>query len=215
LFDDLNPSVAGTVSWKQTADRIAVTYQDVPELGSELGNSFQLELFFDGRVGITLLEISAEDGLAGLSEGLGVPPEFTEMDLSGMPSCAAGNGSVPGEAGVAPQLLVTGYEPATEVMSLTYGVPCEASAHVIEYGRLSRSGVAGYQWDGQECGLDPSGAYEWDTAAIPHESVFFVIVANNGSAEGSYGTASDGSERLEDDTSTACPYPQDLPNTCE
>ena len=87
LFDDLDPSLFGTVSVKQLSDRAAVTYDGVPEFLALQTNSFQIEMFYDGRIRITWLTISALDGLAGLSDGNGVPPEFLESDLSAYGSC--------------------------------------------------------------------------------------------------------------------------------
>jgi hypothetical protein len=49
-FDDLNPNVQGSVSWKQLADRVAVTWLDVPEYSTTNHNTFQIEMFFDGRI---------------------------------------------------------------------------------------------------------------------------------------------------------------------
>ena len=69
LFDDLNPSVGGTVSWKQLADRVAVTWEGVPEFSSTNSNTFQIELFFDGRIDLTWLGIDSTDSVVGLSEG--------------------------------------------------------------------------------------------------------------------------------------------------
>lgn len=214
LFDDLNPADAGTVSWKQTGDRVAVTWEGVPEFGADAGNDFQVELFFDGRIGVTLLEVAARDGLAGLSEGLGIPADFEETDLSVMPSCDASGGIVPGEAGASPPLVVEGYDDATGLLTFSYGVPCEARGHVIEYGKLERSSLASYLWSGQDCGIDASGSYEWDTRHAEHEALFFVIVAHNGTEEGSYGRDSSGAERPEDATSTDCQYRQNLDDTC-
>ena len=90
LFDDLDPSAAGTVSWKQLADRAVVTWEDVPEFGTSDSNTFQVELRFDGTIVISFLDLAASDGLAGLSAGLGVPDDFESSDLSGMacvPTC--------------------------------------------------------------------------------------------------------------------------------
>jgi hypothetical protein len=86
LFDDLDPSAAGTVSWKQLADRVAVTWQNVPEYGTSNSNSFQIEMFSDGAIQLTWLDITAADGLAGLSEG-GIPVGFAESDLTGYTPC--------------------------------------------------------------------------------------------------------------------------------
>lgn len=90
LFDDFNPFAGGTISWKQLADRVAVSYENVPEYGTINQNSFQLELFFDGTITITHLAVAATDGLVGLSEGLGVPPGFIESDLSANTICSLG-----------------------------------------------------------------------------------------------------------------------------
>ena len=88
LFDDLYPGSGGTVSWKQLSDRVAVTFSEVPEFGSSSRiNSFQFELFFDGTIRLTYLRIDATDGLAGLSQGLGVPTGFVESDFSSYGGC--------------------------------------------------------------------------------------------------------------------------------
>jgi len=87
LFDDLDPSAGGSVSWRQLTDRVAVTFEDVPERGTSNANSFQIELFFDGTIRLTWLGLDAGDGLVGLSRGQGVPDEFVESDMSGYGAC--------------------------------------------------------------------------------------------------------------------------------
>ena len=87
LFDDLNPSSGGSVSWRQLADRAVVTWENVPEYSSSNSNTFQIEMFFDGTITISYLEIAASDGLAGLSEGEGLDPDYFESDLSAMGPC--------------------------------------------------------------------------------------------------------------------------------
>ncbi|MFP6640702.1 MAG: S8 family serine peptidase, partial [Myxococcota bacterium] len=82
LFNDLNPSSGGQISWKQLADRVAVTYENGPEWGTSNSNSFQIEIFFDGTVRITHLAMAASDGLVGISAGAGVPADFAESDLT-------------------------------------------------------------------------------------------------------------------------------------
>lgn len=82
FFDDLNPTAAGSVSLKQLSDRIAVTWLDVPEYKATTKNTFQVELFTDGRIRLSYLLISATDGLVGLSAGLGTPGNFVASDLS-------------------------------------------------------------------------------------------------------------------------------------
>ncbi|UCG17374.1 MAG: S8 family serine peptidase, partial [Phycisphaerales bacterium] len=87
LFDDLNPSAGGTVSYKQLADRVAVTWEGVYERGTSNPNTFQIEMFFDGSITISYLTLSVSDGIAGLSAGGGIPPNFYETDLSAMGAC--------------------------------------------------------------------------------------------------------------------------------
>ncbi len=87
LFDDLYPGQGGTVSWKETIDRVAVTFDNVVEFGSSAMVNFQIEMFYDGRIRITYLAVGITDALAGLSEGLGVPAGFEESDFSGYAIC--------------------------------------------------------------------------------------------------------------------------------
>ncbi|MBI3872669.1 MAG: trypsin-like peptidase domain-containing protein [candidate division Zixibacteria bacterium] len=85
LYDDLAPPTGGTISRKQLADRAVVTWQNVPEFTTDITgdtNSFQIEMFFDGKIAITFLRIDAHDGLTGLSRGNGLPGDFAESDLS-------------------------------------------------------------------------------------------------------------------------------------
>jgi len=88
LFDDLAPNQGGTVSYRQLTDRMAVTFAGIPEYGTGDANDFQIAMFFDGRIAVTYLAIAATDGLAGLSAGSGLPPDFMESDLSAYGPCA-------------------------------------------------------------------------------------------------------------------------------
>jgi hypothetical protein len=96
LFDDLDPSSGGVVWWKQLADRVAVTFQGVPEFGSSANNSFQVEMFFDGTIRMTHLAVAANDALVGISRGTGLPIDFVEsnLDLYGPCSASAGKATL-------------------------------------------------------------------------------------------------------------------------
>ena len=83
FYRDLNPASSGTISWLQLSDRAAVTYQNVPAYGTTNQNSFQVELFFDGRIRITILSIASTDGLIGLSRGTGQPSGYTASTFIG------------------------------------------------------------------------------------------------------------------------------------
>ena len=86
LFVDLDPNSGGTVSSKQFDDRVAITFENIPEYSmdpSDLNsNSFQIELFFNGVITITYLGVDAENAVVGLSQGLGIPDNFVESNLS-------------------------------------------------------------------------------------------------------------------------------------
>ena len=94
LFDDLDPSLTGgSVSWRQLGDRIAVTYQNVQPYGGGGSNSFQIEMFYDGRIRITCLGIANTGGLIGLSQGLGVPVNFVMSNFNTYPAAGGGSGT--------------------------------------------------------------------------------------------------------------------------
>ena len=98
LFDDLNPSTGGTVSWKQEADRAVFTWNGVPQFSNSDSNSFQIEMFFDGTIQISWVSLSSGDFIAGISSGAGLDPDFLPSDLS---AYTAGCGPRPPSAGSA------------------------------------------------------------------------------------------------------------------
>ena len=64
---------------------MAVTWLNVPHYqASGVGplNTLQIEMYFDGRITLSYLVVNDTDGLAGLSPGGGMPPDFFESDLS-------------------------------------------------------------------------------------------------------------------------------------
>ncbi|HTD68750.1 MAG TPA: M36 family metallopeptidase, partial [Candidatus Limnocylindria bacterium] len=87
LFRDLYPPDGGTISWLQLSNRFVVTFQNVPEYVAGNTNSFQTEWFFDGRIRFTYLQIDAQNGLVGLSEGNGLPVAFQESDFDSYGAC--------------------------------------------------------------------------------------------------------------------------------
>jgi hypothetical protein len=89
LFTDLTPAGSQSISYKQLQDRVAVTFKNVPLYGDKTAkNSFQVEMFFiDGTICVSWLDLSATSGVAGLSEGYGLPPQFIESDLSEYVPC--------------------------------------------------------------------------------------------------------------------------------
>jgi hypothetical protein len=90
LFDDLSPPQGGSVRVEQLDDRAAVTWLNVPEYYNIGANTFQVEMFFDGRIRLSYRAISAADGLTGLSEGNGIPANLYQDDFTSLAACAAG-----------------------------------------------------------------------------------------------------------------------------
>ncbi|RMG44598.1 MAG: hypothetical protein D6718_09740 [Acidobacteria bacterium] len=153
------------------------------------------------------------------------PPDYTENKagaLEGLdndgdlsydtadPDC--GPSATPGEVSGGSLAQMTAERLASGAIHITYAPACAATDNVIEYGPLDQ--VASYAYSGQECAIGNSGSYDWMPPSSP-ASLFFVVVANDGSVEGSYGVDSGGAERPEDTSSTLCPFPQDLANRCD
>lgn len=87
LFDDLNPSGGGTVRRVQLSDRAVVTFAGVPRYPTVGANTFQIELFFDGRIRLSYLGVTDQDAIVGMSRGEGIPPYFVNTDLTGEGLC--------------------------------------------------------------------------------------------------------------------------------
>ena len=82
LFDDLDPRRGGTISTRELDDRVVITWQDISEYGRSNSSTFQIELYYDGRIRLSWQDLDVRDGLVGLSDGLGDRPGLTEIDLS-------------------------------------------------------------------------------------------------------------------------------------
>ncbi|MDO8586799.1 MAG: hypothetical protein Q7T82_07120 [Armatimonadota bacterium] len=93
MFCDVNPAAGGSVSYKQTDDRVAITYLDIPDAYTPSNrNTFQIELFFNGEIRLSYLAIAGlYQWIAGLSEGQGIPYELQFSDLSAYPPCCMGD----------------------------------------------------------------------------------------------------------------------------
>jgi hypothetical protein len=96
-------------------------------------------------------------------------------------------------------------------MTLSYTPACSVDNHAIELGSLAQ--VSSYTYAGQQCSIGDSGSYVW-TYPVNPDSLFFVVVGNDSTVEGSYGRDSSGVERPEDTLSPFCNIPQDLNNPC-
>lgn len=99
LWDDLDPTAGGIVTFFDNGNQFKVVFDGVPEFGELDGNSFEITLFkspfsnrgnsdhprlIGNRFAINYGTLSAEDGLTGLSCGGAVTSTFEpETDFSG------------------------------------------------------------------------------------------------------------------------------------
>ena len=95
LWDDLNPGSGGTIRYAPFLDRVAVTFNGVPEYSNNGSNTFQCEMFYDGRIRLSWLGVDSNDNIVGLSAGGGSPIGFEEDDVSESSDC--GEPTVPGD----------------------------------------------------------------------------------------------------------------------
>jgi hypothetical protein len=122
--------------------------------------------------------------------------------------------AVPGEAShedVPADLMLANYNGTTGQIDVTYTPACDATDHTIYYGDLSN--VSTYGYAGAACYIGTSGTASFDPGP---GSWFFLVVANNGTEEGSYGQDSNSIERPEAVGVGVCDAPQNLAGvTCE
>jgi len=142
LYDDLNPSSGGTVSWSQEDDRVVVTYLNVEEYSSGVSNTFQFEMYFNGDIRISYLGVGISDGLAGLSEGAGLDPDYYPADLSGLGAC----GPRPPTAIAGAASLVAQTETLIALNAVDDGLPEPASLDFV----IDTLPAHGDLYDGEE-----------------------------------------------------------------
>lgn len=98
FFDDLNPSLGGSIGYQFWPDAFVVTFSGVPRYGGYGSVNVQLEMFYDGRISITWLRCESGSFIAGLSRGDGFPSDFVSSDFLSYPpySSFEGEGSIEG-----------------------------------------------------------------------------------------------------------------------
>jgi len=118
-------------------------------------------------------------------------------------SDCGGSSDTPGEV---LSVIVSSHDFTTGTVDLSYATGCSTLDNVLVWGSLDQ--VATYNYSGRMCAIGNSGTLNW---TYPAESLFFLLVGNDGTAEGSYGRSSSGIERPEE---TVCTFPLDLTSTC-
>lgn len=84
FFNDLDPSVAGSVNARVLSDRIVLTWNGLPEFGTDpvtSSNTFQAVLWATGVIDIAYADIDARFSVVGVAEGNDEGP-IHEVDLS-------------------------------------------------------------------------------------------------------------------------------------
>ncbi len=140
LFMDLNPSAGGAVSTSILDDRLVISFENVPDINLTGLVSFQVEIFFAGKITITWLNMTVTNPatLVGLSPGGGTPGDYQESDLSGYDSCGGipiGNADLNGDGFVNAsdvQLVING------ALGIDIGI---ANADVNRDGTVNASDV--------------------------------------------------------------------------
>ena len=106
--------------------------------------------------------------------------------------------------------------PSGTAIDLAYMPACGALGHTAYWGTGPIVGAP--SWTGAACALGTTGLASFDPGdPEPGGWVYFALVGQNATAEGSYGTAFDGLsgiERPEAVGAGACDLPQVLGGTC-
>lgn len=86
LWDDLNPSQGGVVSYASTANRFTVTFSEIPEFFNTGANTFDFTLKkASDEVEIVYGAVSANDGLVGITQGGGAAnPGEEDLSMTGL-----------------------------------------------------------------------------------------------------------------------------------
>jgi len=113
----------------------------------------------------------------------------------------------PGEA---LDLRVTAYNETNGLVDIAYTAGCAATDHTIRFGPLAEVGAYGYA--GQVCAIGSGGFATFDPGS---GDAFFLVVANDGILEGSYGRDSAGAERPADVDDPVCGLVQEIGNSCD
>jgi len=168
---------------------------DAPGPDGRLGDAFL------GREGVHMID-------AWLNTGMSAPLQMAAVTSFAVDSSGA-VGHLPGEA----FQTVSHYDRATGRISLAYAPGCDAADHTIYYGDLADVSTATYS--GSKCFVGVDGKASFNPQM---RDAFFLIVANDGTEEGSYGLFGDGATERGEDTGTAfCDLPQGnlVEVTCE
>jgi hypothetical protein len=135
-----------------------------------------------------------------VTDTIGIDNDGDDVYDTADSDCATSS-NTPGEV---VSLIVSAHNGGSVDLSYTPG--CGTADNILVWGNLAQ--VSTYSYSGQTCALGNSGTLNW---TLPAGDLFFLLVGNDGTAEGSYGQSSAGLERPEE---SVCTFPQDLSSTC-
>jgi hypothetical protein len=154
---DLKP---GNVSYRILPDRLLVTWSNMMgKTPVNSTNTFQAELYYDGQIRLSYLQLNTTSAISGLSRGLGIPPDFAETDFSAYPQ----------------QVVIT-----KQPVSLSIGQGTAAQFSVTAAG----TGLT-YQWrkNGIAIGSATTPTYKIPAAQVADEGSYDVVVSSSGRQE--------------------------------
>jgi hypothetical protein len=96
-------------------------------------------------------------------------------------------------------------------VNVTYTAGCGATDHTVYAGSLATLQSSGISWSSRFCNKGTTGSLSFDTGS---SNAYFVVVANDGTQEGSYGQSSTPAERPAAGAGSPCSYTQNLAGTC-
>jgi len=99
LFADLNPAASGRVLYRQAADRFIITWDRIPEFGTNNSNTVQLTLFPDGSFDMAYNGVAIRRPINDLPMAVGFNSgkpntDFVEVDLSNLPITGSNAGAL-------------------------------------------------------------------------------------------------------------------------
>ena len=153
----------------------------------------QLGVFL-GQEGVNLLD-------AWLNTGMATPVEMASTS-SLVTVVTTGVPGEPSNQSVLSEQMHADHNFGTGLIDMTYTPACDAADHTVYYGHIAD--VSTYTYSGAECSIGIGGSYSFDPGA---GSFFFLVVANDGTEEGSYGKNTFDVERA---STAVCTYPQNL-----
>jgi hypothetical protein len=151
---------------------------------------------------------------AWLNTGMCAPIQIAATTISGLVPPVL---SPPGEAShqnVRAEHIVATYDPTANTMEVNYTPACGTTGHTLYYGTLASlaNGLTAGDYTTAQCLGDVSGSV---TVTPSAGSVFFLVVGNNGTQEGSYGKVTGGAERPEAGAVSGCDFAQVLTGNCD